>query len=489
METKIETKSPRADASLASTASARCKIARQLQIDGEYDAASEALGELWCGIGERPALQGLSPMEQADVLGTIGSLAGWLGSAGQVTGAQEFAKDLLSESIRAFEVLGKPDKIAEVQLDLALCYHREGAMDEARVVFHEALGHAQTPVLKFRILVNSSVVEIVSKRFCDALSLLDQAAELRDLVNDPAVIGRFHMQKALAYRNLGGPENLDRALIESAAAAIHFEQANNKRYLGRVENNTGNIFLHLGRYEEAIEHLDRARAVFTEIGDVGTAASVNESRARVFLAQGRYVEAEKIAFSAASTFEGGGEQSLLAEALEAQGIALARMGRYQSALGILKRAAHVAETAGHSELSGAIFLTMLEEVKNFLSPSEIGTMYQEADRRLGDQLSLDLMARLRSCAHLATSNSANVIGNNSAAGSFEQEVHKRESELIKSALETAGGSVTRAARLLGLTHQGLCYIINHRHKDLLSSRAPIRVRRKSIIKKGLKRKS
>jgi len=63
----------------------------------------------------------------------------------------------------------------------------------------------------------------------------------------------------------------------------------------------------MGRYGEAIEHLDRARAVFTEIGDVGTAAQVNETRARVFFwLRVVTVEAEKIAFSAASTFEGGG---------------------------------------------------------------------------------------------------------------------------------------------------------------------------------------
>jgi transcriptional regulator with GAF, ATPase, and Fis domain len=159
------------------------------------------------------------------------------------------------------------------------------------------------------------------------------------------------------------------------------------------------------------------------------------------------------------------------------------MGRYQSALGILKRAAHVAETAGHAQLSGKIFLTILEEVKNSLAPLEIGNMYREADMKLGDQLSPELLGRLRNCARLATANSGVRSNENLSAGSFELEVHKRESELIRSALETAGGSVTRAARLLGLTHQGLCYIINHRHKDLLAARAPIRIRRKSIIKK------
>jgi len=62
-------------------------------------------------------------------------------------------------------------------------------------------------------------------------------------------------------------------------------------------------------------------------------------------------------------------------------------------------------------------------------------------------------------------------------------VRQFESTLIRQALEDANGSVTRAARTLGLTHQGLCYIINHRHQSLLSVRAPIRVRRKPVIKK------
>jgi len=68
--------------------------------------------------------------------------------------------------------------------------------------------------------------------------------------------------------------------------------------------------------------------------------------------------------------------------------------------------------------------------------------------------------------------------------SFQERVQDFERWIIAEALVEAGGSVTRAARALKLTHQGLCYIINHRHKDLLTARTPIRVRRKSIIKKN-----
>ena len=57
--------------------------------------------------------------------------------------------------------------------------------------------------------------------------------------------------------------------------------------------------------------------------------------------------------------------------------------------------------------------------------------------------------------------------------SFQERVREFEHGIIAEALEEAGGGVTKAARALGLTHQGLCYIINHRHKELLTKRAPI----------------
>src|SRR6267142_3843165 len=483
METKILNKTAAAGHSAAFDVATKCRIAEELSTRGEYEAARSALGELWPGIGKPPQIEGLVPADQAEVLRRVGALSGYLGSSGQVPGAQAFAKDLITKSIRAYEALGNRDRVAEAQNDLAVCYWREGAMDEARVWFREAIAGATDSAIAFKILLNSTTVEISTNCLAEGLSLLERASPLLELISDEAEIGRFHMQRAVILRRMGGAANIDRALIENTAARVHFEQANHRRYFARVENNIGFIFYELGRYEEALEHLDNARAVFIEIDDVGTAAQVNETRARVFLAQGRYPEAEKIAFSAASVLESGGEYSLLAEALEAQGIALARMGRYQSALGILKRAAHVAETTGNSQLSGKVLLTILEEVKNFLSPNEIGSFYQEADGKLGDHLSLEIMVRLRSSARLAMANVATGKSENLIPGSFEQEVHKRESELIRIALEKAGGSVTRAARMLGLTHQGLCYILNHRHKDLLGARAPIRVRRKSIIKK------
>ena len=64
--------------------------------------------------------------------------------------------------------------------------------------------------------------------------------------------------------------------------------------------------------------------------------------------------------------------------------------------------------------------------------------------------------------------------------SLEQEVMQYEGGLIKHALDEARGSITRAARLLGVTHQGLAFILQGRHKDLLSARTPVRHRRRKL---------
>jgi DNA-binding NtrC family response regulator len=66
--------------------------------------------------------------------------------------------------------------------------------------------------------------------------------------------------------------------------------------------------------------------------------------------------------------------------------------------------------------------------------------------------------------------------------SLDAEVLRYEGSLIRKALEDAGGSVTRAARQLGVTHQGLAFILNGRHSDLLAIRTPVKKRRRSIIR-------
>lgn len=77
----------------------RCQLAKQLEETGNYEAAREAMGELWQGIGHRPIVEELEERTAAEVILRAGVLTGWIGSCRQIEEAQETAKNLISESI------------------------------------------------------------------------------------------------------------------------------------------------------------------------------------------------------------------------------------------------------------------------------------------------------------------------------------------------------------------------------------------------------
>jgi hypothetical protein len=78
----------------------RCQVAADFMHAGQYEAAREALGELWRGVGERLDVKKLPLVTAAEVLLQCGALTGLLGHARNVAGAQEKAQDLLTEAAR-----------------------------------------------------------------------------------------------------------------------------------------------------------------------------------------------------------------------------------------------------------------------------------------------------------------------------------------------------------------------------------------------------
>jgi hypothetical protein len=117
----------------------RCRLARELEEAGNYEASIGAMAGLWQRIGERPTLDELDEKTCAQVLLRAGSLTGRIGSARQIEGAQGRAKDFLTESRERFEALNDRVGVAEAQIEIANCYWREGAYDEARIMFQETI--------------------------------------------------------------------------------------------------------------------------------------------------------------------------------------------------------------------------------------------------------------------------------------------------------------------------------------------------------------
>jgi transcriptional regulator with PAS, ATPase and Fis domain len=67
-------------------------------------------------------------------------------------------------------------------------------------------------------------------------------------------------------------------------------------------------------------------------------------------------------------------------------------------------------------------------------------------------------------------------------GTLRDVLQNYEAKLIKQALQRAGGTVTHAARLLGISHQNLIYLLKNRHRALLKERTPAVRRRRNIVK-------
>jgi CheY-like chemotaxis protein/tetratricopeptide (TPR) repeat protein len=455
---------------------------------GNYDVARQAIGELWPNMGERPVLNGLDPATAAEVLLRVGAITGWIGSTKQIEGAQELAKNLISESIVLFETVQNIEKIAEAQMELGHCYWREGAFDEARVLLNEALSRlsAKDNDLKAVTLSRLATVEKVTNRLSDALRTLIEAAPLFDASSNHTLKGRFRNEFGAVLMLLSKIErrsdHIDRALIEYAAASYHFEQAGHRRYQGCVENNLGFLFSTIRKFNEAHEHLDRAQALMTSLKDSVHLAQVDETRARVFLAEGRAGDAERLARAAAGVLERGGEQSLLAEALTTQGTALARLGRHEEARAALGRAEETAGQAGDSEGAGQAALTVIEEMGERLELCDLGDTYERALRLLAGSRHPGNKDRLLACANTVLE----LVGTLPSPStwedfSFKQAVRRYEARLIEGALRETGGVVSRTAQLLGLTRQSLDSMLHRRHRCLRPLRTPSEPRRSSLM--------
>ena len=417
-----------------------------------------------------------------------GALSGWLGASKHTLGAQAAAKDLISESISIFESLGEAGQAAIAQTELALCYWRDDAYDEARVLLTAAFDGLVDVARRAKAVLRLTTVEFSDGRYNAALAVLKDNAFTFDERVSHALRGNFHNLLALVLKQLGTtegrPDYLDRAVIEYTEAIYHQEKAGHERYWATNENNLANLLRKMGRYGEAHEHLDRAGAILWRLKDAGLLAQVDETRARVLIEERNYVEADRVIARAVQALEGGGAAALLSEALTTQGLVWARLGRIDASVGVLRRAVQVAEEAGASCGAGLAALTLIEAhgERRALPPEEVYELYLRADRLLREAQHPEAFERLRECARVVMGRLAGVEFGDKNFTIFNA-VHELEARLIGRALDEAGGSVTRAAKLLGIRHQTFLSMLNLRHRKLLEKRSPPEKRLKSIIKK------
>src|SRR5215467_11873458 len=433
--------------SVESRAERACELAKHLENKGLYEEARRAISAYWPHPDERPLVKDLSPGVAAELLLRAGVITGALGGKTQLTGAQEAAKNLISESLSIFHSLNHQPKIEEAQVELALCYWRTGEVNEARVLLEETLSRLKGDSdVRCRAIVRLAIVEYEESRLNESLGLLTTNSSLFQKIDNDTLRGSYHVTLGNVLEGLWEKKQrsdyLDRALIEYTAASYHFEKVEHRTYLAHVQNNLGFLYFKINRCQEALDHLDYARRVLESLADVTTIAGIDETRASILLKQGLPSEAERAARSSVNTLEKTDRHALLAESLVTHGRSLARLGDYDASLSAFQRAISLAQLTGSSNKAAEAALAAFQEIGENLAVRETGKV--DSRRTLGE------------------------------------EIQSYEHELIKRALENAQGSVTHAARNLGISYQALGYMLETRHTALLTERTPLRRRLRRV---------
>jgi tetratricopeptide (TPR) repeat protein len=407
------------------------------------------------------------------------------GNSNQIKEAQEIAKDLISESITYYQSNNLLSKTAEARSELAYCYWREGQVNEARIMLHEALERLppQLGLKRARALLRLVDVEHSAARYYDALKILTDNSDLFASVTHPAVKGSYHNELAITWRTIGSaerrPDYFQHALTEYKAAAHQFKLAKNHIYCASVKNNEAVVLSKLGRFEDAHRLSDQARKVTVRFKQRTLTAQFDSTRAEILIAEGKFEAAEAVARRAASALAKVGHRCWLADALILQAIAQARLGKPARAQITLQRAIEVAHEADALNKAGLAALTMIEEVDQ-LPPNTLQAAYQQAREWLADSQGQEVLSRLNAaggkladslCREMSRDEAVDVLLTKPL--DLDQRLLRCEHETIKGALAQTDGSVALAAPLIGRTHQGLAYMIEKRHPDLLGERKPI----------------
>jgi len=439
---------------------------------------------LWRGIGHQPHTKGLHASVAAEVMLCAGILTGWIGSKEGVEHSQEIAKNLISESIHFYESISDPQKASSARSELAYCYWRQGALEEARIILVESLEKLTSGGnTRAKAVLRLAIVEWSAERFNKALSILSENQSLFEKIPNHAIRGAYHSQLAMILRKVMPSENTEkdfkRILNHYEKADHHFKLAHNNPFRADVKNNLGFLLYKLSRFKEAHEYLEQARRLRVRVKDKVGVAQIDDTRAQVLIAEKKFKEAEVVARGAVRVLEKSGHQCLLADALITHGIAIARLKQVERAQFTFQKAIEIGHQVGALNKAGVAALTLIEELDQ-LPADTLYAAYDRASEWLAKSQSQDILLRLNAAARKVFANirgelkpevATEIVFNTPCT--FPLEVLKFEAGLIRQALAQSNGSVTHAAQLLGMTYQGLAYVIGSRHHDLLKARSPI----------------
>ncbi len=359
-----------------------CAIARDQLAVLNYEAAELVL-KGWAPQNDWPKLGSLTPHGAADLLFTLGLLTSSLATTRQTTNGYRRAAALLNGSIALFEHLNTKSRSVEARTELARCYYRQGLFDIATETISAALSELPTEYsdIKCLCLIYWGMCQRDAGRVKEAVSKLEEAATVMAPAG-PLVTLRYHVEMAGTLKDLPLTEQgiCDQIRLHYRTALYQSYAIGDHRTTATAENNLGLFLLSLEAWDEAEEHLLRARRFFEALSDTLRRAQVNETLTRLYIATSRNSLAQAAIEDAIQTLELTDSEALFSEALTTGAIVSCRVGRFGEAQKRFESACKVSERCGDREGALRALLSMFEEMGDRLGQDDVRQILDKLKR-------------------------------------------------------------------------------------------------------------
>lgn len=172
-------------------------------------------------------------------------------------------------------------------LSLARALYDDGCYRESIVESRRVLGTAVDNTIRLRALLLTANSYWALGEHEAAWGELAEAAPLVETVA-PEWRGRFYGTRAVVYRKAG---KYDEAAIDYEAARYYAAESGDRECEARALNNIAKLNSDLGRYGEAIDQVNRAIKLATELNETILVGEFYDLKAQIHLDHGEYEKA------------------------------------------------------------------------------------------------------------------------------------------------------------------------------------------------------